>query len=200
MKTRIAVGLIVLALAAVSSACSGSDADSGGISVKEVNKLASDASDYQQEILKDGKVTYPEYEKAMNAERDCMIEKGYKPNELNLDRGMLVYSINIEDDNPDVVADLDSRLTAEQTACGEEYSSVVSWVWGQQDVPSDSEREEMKPKVYDCLRQAGLEIKDTASDDELAEILLEVDQTDQKLNGAIDACSSEYYQYFIWAP
>lgn len=161
----------------------------------DVQALASDSSEYQQEILRDGVVTADEYEAALLSSRDCIAAAGGIPGEIvEMDGNQLGFETLIEAETEEAGKKISDALRT----CNSEYFYEVSQVWAYQNILSPEEREERRPKVIGCLNDAGLSIDDSADKEVILESANQAIGTPNE--SSVTKCLQEYPEYFQVAP
>lgn len=107
------------------------------------------ATEFQQEILADGAVTFDEYERATLAAADCFTGAGieFTGPELQPDGFTLNFAFSTE-----------GFSERAMDSCSEEWVGAVSRVWTEQHVPSESERPQVTRQFAECLEAAGVDL------------------------------------------
>ncbi len=127
-------------------------------------------SAFQREILADGVVTRPEYERAFDAAISCMRDEGVvvsDPLPQNAGR-FLSYVVSLGrqqgDGNPG-----ESLVPSEsiQESCERRYLLGIVDVWNQQQTPSGREAEGMRRDYVACLQARGISVSDEATVDSI---------------------------------
>lgn len=162
LRGKIGTALLI----AASLAGCGSEA-----AVQGESELA-DVSAFQQELLTDG-VTYPEFERAILATMTCIEDKGISvwgpfPDQggksLSFDYGGLPEGAS------------ESELQAQDesaNACIEEYMSVVSAVYAQSILPSETELQQRESDRRACAREMGYETPEDMGTDQFYGLVAE---------------------------
>lgn len=159
----------------------------------DMEAILASTTDFQADLLEDGEVTASEYEKALLAQRACVEEAGATPGEL-YDTGNQERTFDYE-----VTAADEARLAVVQEAaelCLGEYFVDVGRVWAHQQLLTASERQELQPKVVQCLTNAGVRVPSDADLDKIAVILRSDDSNAELARPCID----EYPGFFFIAP
>lgn len=110
------------------TACAGGDSasDDGA----QLAALLDAAPPFQRDLMKDGVVTRAEYEKAVIANRDCVLAAGYQPGPLLETRGELGFETVVNyDTEPDPEA-ADRAFLATTDKCLRDHNYYVSQLWG----------------------------------------------------------------------
>jgi len=152
---------VVLVLALVVASC-GDAGDAGG-----AGDLVVPVSDFQENILADGEVTFVEYEEAKVAEIGCLRQLGYDVDPPILDaagRGINV-GINLSSDDAATEAALDKALTM----CRNEYSVHVERAWYRSTELSREEQLVALESAKDCLSNAGVDVDSLTTFDDFYE-------------------------------
>lgn len=154
LKRRLFTGVCVLAF--IVAACgSGSDVrtvTAAGIPLQSLSK-------FQQEIFADGEVTFSEYESAMIATVECLLEAGVPA------KGPILESNNTYSfitSTPQGMTD--EQMIAHVQKCEDEYSSVVQLGWADTLAPSAEEEREFYEGVATCLNRRGIPVESARPD------------------------------------
>lgn len=158
-----------------------------------VDEIAASTTQFQAEILADGEVSAAEYEKALLAQRQCVIDAGATPGEL-VDAGnnerTFDYQVSAPSDGEREI------IEAKAEECLGEFFDDIAQVWAYQQLLTADEREELRPKVVECLNKAGLAVPSDADLKKIAEVL---GSDESKLEMAAP-CFEKYPGYFFVAP
>lgn len=153
-----AVGAIVL-VSLLGAACQSAPAAPEGFSAYAQN-LATSVSPFQAEILEDGEVTFSEYERAMRATRQCLIDTGWEVSEVRehpRDGWSLLFTIEWDYDGDDArEARLSAQIDVDFMKCASEYHESVEVAYRKTLIPSDEERQEEMNKLLACLESEGV--------------------------------------------
>jgi hypothetical protein len=187
MKRSSAAGLLAaLLLGGCSSGQAGEPLD--------VDALAQNTTDFQSSILQDGTVDADEYERAVLAAHACVVEKGFEPDAPDWYRGELTFSVEMMAKDEAALAELNGRYDVAYEDCMAEYAYDVADVWVNQLLLTSDERDSERPDVINCLRAAGLEVSDDASDADIyAAMTLDTIETWQ-------GCNEQYPKFFLVPP
>jgi hypothetical protein len=141
--------VIVLAMMAALLAC-GSDPE------KAVPR-AVEVSEFQQELLQDGDITFDEMELAVASYADCLSELGIT---TEADYSLLSrsYSYEFSTESADVESLLESP---EGQACKSHYLDDVELVFADQFGPTEQEDAQYYEAVAHCMREAGFDVEDS---------------------------------------
>lgn len=155
-------------------------------------------SKFQRNILKDGKVTYAEYESAIVAQRTCLQEAGYSPGEIHdIGFGQIGFSVDVDYSNEPDPAAADAAFLKVDNHCRTEYSIYVATAWSEGLVVSDpSERERLTEQFASCLKDAGLDVSRSDSLETLMDSVQRV-PTDDAKTPAVNQCAQDSYQLFV---
>ena len=96
--------------------------------------VVEDLPEFQREMVEDGVVTYGEYEKAKQAEYECVknLRDYIVLSEMTVSRGQLGYTTRITYPEGGA-ADEPDRIDEETQDCRDKYSSAVAAYWASQD-------------------------------------------------------------------
>lgn len=156
--------------------------------------------EFQRNILDDGVVTYAEYESAIIAQRSCMEEAGYSPNEIEEIPGTGQIGFTVEADYSDAAdpAAADAEFLAAGKQCYDDYSVFVATAWAESLVVKDpAEYERLRAQFVSCLKDAGL---DVSADDDLETLMSAVwanDSEDVSMREAINQCEDDAGRLFM---
>jgi hypothetical protein len=194
MQHKSVLGVAALVLMA-GTACSG-DHDpvrqDGGFDVAQV---AAATTQFQRELLADGTVTFAEYERATLATIDCLEDAGlvvdgpYPRN--GVDTRFLEFSYGFDEIPSDQLEFTNQRMVAAGDACEREFRFDVARVWEYQHLLTPEERERQRVLLIDCLQVAGVDIADSATDEDI--YLLSADPG----NEAIRRCREAYPDFYV---
>lgn len=192
------VSLAVVALVAT-TACGSTDDAVDGV---DLDWYLDNAPESQRALLEDGELTYVEYEQAVIAARDCVVQAGYEPSPIELSRGELVYEIEVDYTGESDPEAADRQFLETAARCWEDNTGIVSMFWAQMLVLDRDEKEAMRPEVIACLNDAGLDLPHDASDDKIAEALTREAEESLDAGGPppSDECLDEFYQFFLMTP
>lgn len=173
-------------------ASTGCSSDMEAASPLDIQALAEQTTPFQQEILKDNAVSYPEYEKALLAQRSCVETAGATVGDL-VDTGNNEKTFSYE-----VVANTKEdadRINLAADKCLEEYLVEVGKVWAYQQLLSPEEHDKQRPDVIQCLKDDGIPVEDNASYDQILEAVSTPENVDKA-----ERCIQKYPGYFYVAP
>ncbi|WP_454293498.1 hypothetical protein [Salana multivorans] len=199
MSTRV-LRVSLAAVALVATAACGADDDPDG--ANDLDWYLENAPANQRVLLEDGELTYAEYEQAVISARDCVIEAGYEPGPIELTQGLLGYEIEVDYTGESDPEAADQRFLEITDSCWNDNTGLVSMFWAQTLVLDRDEKEAMRPEVIACLNDAGLDLPDNASDDQIAEALIQDAEDNAQVVGPspVDECLDEFYQFFLMTP
>ncbi len=124
--------------------------------------LSEQVSEYQQEILEDGTVTFEEYERAFFDYLRCMTDRGMVISRApELAPGGWLYEVQI------TVGSTDEEIASFYAAfneCVNEYTSHVQPRWSELNEPSQAVRQQAREYLYECMREAGVVLPDPIPD------------------------------------
>ncbi len=122
--------------------------------------LASSVSPFQADILEDGEVTFAEYERAMLASRQCLIDAGWDVSDVRdhpRDGWSLLFTVGWEYDGDDARdARLSAQLDVDFAKCASEYHEWVEVAYRKSLIPSGTERQELTKELLACLEAEGV--------------------------------------------
>ena len=144
---RMKCALLALIVAAIAGACSGSAA------VDESAEVVARVNEFQQNLLDEGELTFANYEVAMLATAECILEMGHDVRELELIDGRF-YAFNVDDSGRDVDASV--------AACEAEFSGRIQSVWADHSAASPDEEAAFYQSIADCLRENGMSLSDSS--------------------------------------
>ena len=194
--------LIGIALAAlVSAACGGGNpeppgvpgeatvadaAPKGVVAPKDIppstlSSLLPQASDFQRDILADGRLTLAEYESAQLAQVGCLRDAGFTiVGEAKLN-GLFLYRYT-------VAASTDPSVHSKSLGdCKREYTNVIDMVWAEVSQPMvQGVIRESRTLMAECYRDSGLSIDDRPYDSPDPEISEKYRQCVSKMQTALD--------------
>ncbi|APZ33067.1 hypothetical protein BOH66_01200 [Microbacterium aurum] len=188
--TTATTAVLLLALATALTACTAPEEE---IPPLNLESILDTTTQFQAQILEDGKVTASEYEMALLAERDCVITAGAVAGEL-YETGNAEKTFDYE-----VTASDESDLKAideKAGACLGEYFDDVAHVWAYQQLLTAEERKELQPKVVQCLTDTGIAVPSDADLEKITEILYSNETYPDLARPCIDA----YPGFFFIAP
>jgi hypothetical protein len=149
---RAVVAAVVLAVSLI--ACRG--AELRGELPEYVSSELESASEFEREIIGDGKVTAAEYERAVFATLSCLDDHGLPHSEaiFNDEASRWDYQIGPwteEEDAENYALFLD---------CWENHEQGVESVWVNQNAPSEANLQQIREAILMCLREHGLQADD----------------------------------------
>lgn len=156
----------------------------------DLGLLLSRTTDYQKAILEDGTVTSGEYERALLAQRDCVVEAGAEPGEI-YEIGNNELSFDYEINAPDDATRIQIESLTEK--CIPQYFSEVAALWAYQQLLTPEERERERPEVLACLEKAGLVA--ISSDAQASEIVAAI-KSDDQISDLEQACIDDHVAFF----
>lgn len=114
---------------------------------------ASNASDFEKEILADGVVSYAEYERANLTIVECLEDAGIAVTQVvpASEEGFLNFNF-VRTDDPGGAR----RVDAAYADCEKQYAQYVFAVYRKQNLPTGVELTERKADLVACLEGAGL--------------------------------------------
>jgi hypothetical protein len=120
----------------------------------------------QRDALKDGELTFAEYEAAALRTAQCISAFGAMRGEAVLDPVAHSYAVGARwTSNGD--AETDRKLTKESDDCYQENWNGINQAWSAMNHPSETELNEARAALASCLREAGVEISSFPSVNEL---------------------------------
>jgi hypothetical protein len=123
-----------------------------------------EASESQREALRDGKLTFEEYEAAAFRAVQCVNESGEMQGEAKLDGG--TYSVGARwKSNGDRTRN--ERLRSESDACYREHWSGINQAWSAMNQPTETQLIAARAALAQCLREAGFELPDSPSTEDV---------------------------------
>ncbi|MFF2276805.1 hypothetical protein [Agromyces sp. NPDC058126] len=150
--------------------------------------LLDQTSEFQREIIEDGEVSSTEYERAVMAQRDCVIAAGAKPSEVRtVGNNELTFDYDVTAATEDDV----EQINAKAEACLPEFLSEVGQLWAYQELLSPEEREDQRGDVIDCLTTAGVELPEDATSTEIFDTLSQLEDLEEAM-----VCVDEYPGFF----
>jgi hypothetical protein len=124
------------------------------------------SNEAQREALRDGEVTFDEYEAAALKTAQCITDAGMQ-GEAVLNTSTHTYEVAARYQSlGSYQADAERR--AASAACGEEHWLGINQAWAAQHQPSEQTLEDARRALGACLREAGLDVPDGASAAEMA--------------------------------
>ncbi len=111
-------------------------------------------SQFQRDILDDGKVSFAEMERAVFAYGECLEQLGIHT-ESELDVSIGAYRYSFSGDGLDISELLDGP---DATACKAEYISIVEVVFAGQHGPTREDDAAFYANVAECMRKQGYDI------------------------------------------
>jgi hypothetical protein len=125
------------------------------------------ATESQRAALKDGELTFAEYEAAALRTVQCVNEKGMA-GEAIFRPASRTYEVGARWQSTGDVA-LNEQNRQESDACYAEHWNGISQAWSAQNQPSEQTLQEARKALADCLREAGLELPEPPGDGDFAE-------------------------------
>ena len=187
MRSHLSLVVVAVVLACTLTGCVVVD-DAERTSKLDVNALAKQTSAFQAEILADGVVDATEYERAILAHRQCVQEAGATVGDLYSIRGnQLTFDWEVE---APTASEMDS-INSDADACLAEYRDTVALVWAEQSVLTPREKEQIQPKVVECLQQANVRVATGAT---FAEVIAAVRAVEDQ--SAVSLCVEKFPEYF----
>ncbi len=132
----------------------------------------SEVSQSQEEKLSDETLTFSEYEAAIFAYVDCVESAGGRVNavvkgQVTADQGPTLNSRHQYDYSVGGDTRQQSELLSAFAACQAEHTSFVETFWLDMTKPSESEFQEARREIGDCIRQFGFAVSENPSSAEL---------------------------------
>lgn len=132
------------------------------------------ADDEQREAMADGEVTFAEYEAAALRAVQCVDEiNGEIYGEARYDERTHTYQVaarqpppasgQIDLNSPDQV-----RMAKATDACWKSHWNGINNAWAAQNQPTEQEMFDARQALAACLREAGIEVPDPASQEDFA--------------------------------
>ena len=158
---------LVAALAGVlvlgASACGGGSGDGAGRLPAGLGDAIRSASESQRKVLKDGHVSWDEYEAATLATVECLRTRGVKigvePHRIPGQRIEFAWTSSTDEESASSASVYDE--------CYREYQSLVDTVWTYQTLVPESRQNEARDTLVQCLRDTGVDLSPEPSRDEL---------------------------------
>lgn len=154
IKRIIEVCVAVIALAACA------DAESpiqGTRSEQFAARLYESTTEDQQKALEDYKVTAAEYEQAVLAAKACMEDGGLMVSGPTPTAGGVILQLSFDGEG------FNERY---MDMCVEEHLNAIEWVWIDQNLPTESGRQNMIEELFSCLERDGIDIAGLSADSE----------------------------------
>ncbi|MDR2566572.1 MAG: hypothetical protein LBC97_11080 [Bifidobacteriaceae bacterium] len=159
-------GLVLAAVLAVAAgACSNGGAEP--VQGLDFEALRGETTDFQREILADGKVGPDEYERAVFAQWECVKGAGFSPDQPEWSKGQFGFGNEMTAADDAQMDELLAKYDAEYERCDHEFASEVGLVWVAQLAMSPAERDRARADVIACLQSAGIEVPAKADDDQI---------------------------------
>jgi hypothetical protein len=181
--------LVAAAALALLAACStGGDAGSN-----QFADLMSQANDYQKRIMQDGEVTFAEYEQAVLAAKQCVMDEVgslviVNGPTLAADEVHLVLGFSAADgDDPDQT---DGEIDLAILGCLSEYVDYVELAYARTHQPSEAEIRQAVADLIRCLNQAGFD--SLTVDSTMREVGETVTDAPADMNEAGGRCIAEH--------
>ena len=147
------------------------------LSPEQVKQLSAGASAYEKDILKDGSVTFAEYEAAVFSTVRCYNEGGVSvteypskqggapgPGPKLTARGEYQYL-------PKFPADADPKAATDLLGrCEKEFVGVIRPLWLDHVSPTQAEVQEVRDEMGNCLRAAGFDVPAHPAQEDLLKI------------------------------
>jgi len=158
----------------------------------DIAALIAKTSPFQRDILKKGTVARADYEKAVLAQRECVIATGAEASELyETGNNELTFDFGTTTDTDEQ----NDAIMLKAGACLTEYRSEVGKVWAFQQLLSPQQRKNLRPEVIACLVSEGVTIKESAT---ITEVYRAVNE--EKNIQASRPCVSRFAAFFAVAP
>jgi len=156
-RRSLLVAAVLISL--VGAACQAAPTTSNDFAAYAQN-LATSVSPFQARILEDGEVTFAEYERAMQATRQCLIDAGWEVSSVQehpRDGWSLLFTIEWDYNGDDArEARLSAQADVDFAECASEYHDTVEIAYAKTLIPSDEARQEEMNKLLDCLEAEGI--------------------------------------------
>ncbi len=175
---------------AVSACADAAQSDESDAIARIIAESDGGASQFQQNVLADGEVSFAEYEQAIDAAIGCMRDQGSTvigPTPI-MDGRYINYCVQLA---PGVDADIE--------LCETEFLSFVLPVWSLQQVPSGDEAERVRDEYSACVREAGLDVPEGATLADIEDIVGEAvgpnlsTEDLERLRGCIERYSNQVF-------
>ena len=151
MQKHYVLGLCVIFLASTFSSCSFGNASEERSSDQFAQSIAS-SSQFQRELLSDGRLTYEEYERAVLATVQCVKDNGIEiAKEIHSAPGKRIAFEFVGGTTEDERA----RASAVYEDCYREFEETVDLVWAEQNAPDEKTLELARDALAQCLRAGG---------------------------------------------
>lgn len=153
---QVSLVFAVVAIAMLVAACSGGSA----VDLKDLPDGVSpavliDISEFQQQLLSDGEVTFSEYEEAVFATMRCLTRAGIWVSDPMLDAAGSSYRFDFGGAYTEAEGE-EMENTYEK--CYREFQDAVDEVWAIQNGPSEEEITVFYERVLECVRAKGFDI------------------------------------------
>ncbi|MFK4806164.1 hypothetical protein ACI3KX_09865 [Microbacterium sp. ZW CA_36] len=156
----------------------------------DLDLLLERTSEYQKPIIADGTVTAAEYERALLAQRDCVLEAGAQPGEIyEIGNNELTFDYTVEAANDAARLEVESRTES----CIPDYFSEVAALWAYQQLLTPAERDKEQPLVLACLEKA--DVTGLGADADMSEIAAAM-LADEEISAAEQACIDGHRAFF----
>jgi len=129
------------------------------------NTAWDEASESQRVALRDGELTFAEYETAALRAVQCIDDAGMQ-GEANLEPKSRTYAIGARWQSSGD-RESDEKKSAEADACYAEHWNGINQAWAAQNQPSEQELYDARQALAQCLRDAGLDVPAPATSEDL---------------------------------
>jgi hypothetical protein len=127
-----------------------------------------EATAEQREALKDGELSFAEYEAAAAQTVQCMEDAGLE-GEAKLDQQSRSYAIGARwQSSGDRAADKEKETASDN--CYAQFWNGVSQAWAAENQPTESVLNAARQALAQCLRDAGLDVPVAASSEDIAAV------------------------------
>jgi hypothetical protein len=161
----------------------------------DVQQVTAQTTDFQRELLRDGELTFAEYEQAVLAALVCMEDAGLDvegPFPRDGDERFIDFRYGGEAQAGEDAESHAGRVNEIGFACMQEYLTDVSRIWESQHLLTPEERELQRGHVIQCLRDGGLEV---AVDASIEEVLRTAGEHVE--DAAVAKCREDYPDFFV---
>ena len=147
-----------------------------------------EASEYQADILGDGKLTFEEYTAAVGELVDCVRAGGVTISDP-------IYSTEYKQYEYEMTAPTRDRADADYEvfgACHREYLDVIESAWVIQNAPTPAEAQAIRDEIGTCLRNKGFEISDHPTHGEIIQVIDQAERTSADAVSTALSCMRSY--------
>ena len=156
-------------------------------------------SEYQSQILADGRVTEDEYRQAVLTERDCVTEAGYETSEIIVDGRQMGFETSADYSNEADPEAADQEFLELTNNCSLEYTHTIGFVFGKNNqTPNWFERRQIWSQFGDCLDGLGVTNVVNKPESQRIEALKEATlSADLATASEIEKCAAQHGVLFL---